>query len=291
METMQSILEKDKEKFLQALNSEDNAERAAAQVNRELSRILYVYNEQNESESVRKAAMQMITAVQAASTFLDSTGQTDVYHRTKREENSNGKLPAKFWIFAFLTVACAAGAVVMYILKGNPLGSVLELPLILVLLGLMIVFTFLTGMSSHKVAKRPEEEYMTHTSFDAMKIYRAVFASVVAIDRQLQDVRTEAAVAARKVRTETRGNLSDAELELLASLLETAMAEDSEGAQQTVSDISYYLHRKGAEVVRYSPEHKAWFDMMPSGAGAGTIRPAIVMDGNVLKKGLAAGGN
>ena len=46
METMQSILEKDKEKFLQLLNSEDDAERAAAQVNRELSRILYVFNEQ-----------------------------------------------------------------------------------------------------------------------------------------------------------------------------------------------------------------------------------------------------
>ncbi len=291
METMQSILEKDKEKFLQMLNSEDNAERAAAQVNRELSRILYVYNEQDESDAVKKAAMQMITAVQAASAFLDSTGQTDVYHRTRKEENSSGRLPVRFWLFAMLTVACAAGAVVMYILKGNPLGSVLELPLILVLLGLMVVFTFLTGMSAHKVAKQPQEEYMTHTSFDAMKIYRAVFASVVAIDRQLQDVRTEAAVSAKKVRTETRGNLSDAELELLSALLETAMAEDSEGAQQSISDISYYLHRKGAEVVRYTPEHRAWFDMMPSGAGSETIRPAIVMDGNVLKKGLAAGGN
>ena len=291
METMQSILEKDKEKFLQMLNSEDNAERAAAQVNRELSRILYVYNEQDESEAVKKAAMQMITAVQAAAAFLDSTGETDVYHRTRQEENSSGKLPARFWIFAMLTVSCAAGAVVMYILKGNPLGSVLELPLILVLLGLMVVFTFLTGMSSHKVTKKPTEEYMTRSTFDAMKIYRAVFASVVAIDRQLQDVRTEAAMTAKKVRTETRGNLSDAELELLSAILETAMAEESEGARQTVSDISYYLHRKGAEVVRYTPEHKAWFDMMPSGAGAGTIRPAIVMDGSVLKKGLAAGGN
>ena len=291
METMQSILEKDKEKFLQMLSSEDNAERAAEQVSRELSRILYVFNEQENSDVVRKAAMQMISAVQAASCLLGCSGETDVYRRTKKEENADGRLPARFWLFAMLTVACGAGAVVMYILKGNTLTSVLELPLILVLLGLMALFMFLTGMNAHKVAKNPKEEYMTHTTFDAMKIYRAVFTAVVAIDRQINDVRTDTAIAEKKQRTETRGNLSDAELELLASLLETGMAEEGEGAKQAVSEISYYLHRKGAEVVRYTPEHRAWFDMMPSGAGSETIRPAIVMDGNVLKKGLAAGGN
>ena len=290
METMQSILEKDKEKFLQLLNSEDDAERAAAQVNRELSRILYVFNEQDESDAVKKAAMQMITAVQASASLLDSAGATDVYHRTQQETNSNGHLPARFWIYVMLTVACGGGAVAMYILKGNPVSSVIELPLILAMLVLMIFFTFLSGRSAHKVTARPKEEYLTKTTFDAMKIYRSLFTTVVAIDRQLQDVRMDTAMAEKKQRIETRGNLSDAELDLLSSLLETALAEEGDGAKQTVSEISYYLHRKGAEVVHYSADHKPWFDMMPSGGGSGAIRPAIVMDGNVLRKGLAAGG-
>lgn len=290
METMQSILEKDKEKFLQMLNSEDDAEKAAAQVSRELSRILYVFNEQDESDEVKKAAMQMISAVQASTSFLDSAGETDVYHRTARETNSRGHLPVRFWLLAMATVACGGGAVVMYVLKGNPVSSIIELPLVLALLAGMIVFTFLTGQSAHKVDRKPQEEYLTRTTFDAMKVYRAVFTAVVAIDKQLQDVRTAAAMAAKKQRTETRGNISDAELELLGTLLETAMAEEGEGAQQTVSEIRYYLHRRGIDVVDYTSAHKPWFDMMPSAGTAGTIRPAIVMDGNVLKKGLAAGG-
>ena len=291
METMQTILEKDKDKFLQTLTGMKDPEKVSGQISRELSRILYVFNEQDESDAVKKAAMQMITSAQAMGSLVDCTGETTVYHRTKKETNSNGSLPFRFWFFLLLTVACGGGAAAMFILKGNTVTSIVELPIILVLLALMVLFTFLAGQGAHKESKKPKEEYLTATDYDPMKIYRALFTTVLAIDKQLSDVRMEEKSQQRKERAETHGDLSDAELDLLSSLLETAMADDDEGARQIVSEISYYLHQKGAETVQYTKEHQAWFDMMPSTGKAQTIRPAIVMDGMVLKKGLAAGGN
>ena len=50
------------------------------------------------------------------------------------------------------------------------------------------------------------------------------------------------------------------------------------------------LHRQQIEVVDYSEENARYFDLMP-GASAGTIRPALIADGSLLKKGLASKGN
>ena len=79
------------------------------------------------------------------------------------------------------------------------------------------------------------------------------------------------------------------DIQLLSDLLESAYGEaDSEHSRQIISELKFYLHRKNIEVIDYDGENRDYFELMPS-ESAGTIRPALVMAGSVLRKGLAAG--
>ena len=64
---------------------------------------------------------------------------------------------------------------------------------------------------------------------------------------------------------------------------------DPEFALEKIDEIKYYLHKQQIETVDYSEATKQYFDLMP-GIKSGTIRPALVADGKVLKKGLASTG-
>ena len=59
-------------------------------------------------------------------------------------------------------------------------------------------------------------------------------------------------------------------------------------SQTVISDVRFYLHRKGIEVLDYSEENKRMFSRMP-GKKAATLKPALVKDGKVLAKGLVTG--
>ena len=54
-----------------------------------------------------------------------------------------------------------------------------------------------------------------------------------------------------------------------------------------LADVKYYLHRHDIEAVDYSEKTESYFDVMPS-SRPGTLRPALVRNGKLLKKGLAA---
>ena len=58
---------------------------------------------------------------------------------------------------------------------------------------------------------------------------------------------------------------------------------------EKTGDVRYYLHNHGIDTVDYSPEHESWFELLPSEEET-TIRPALVSEGRLLVKGLAAGG-
>jgi hypothetical protein len=70
------------------------------------------------------------------------------------------------------------------------------------------------------------------------------------------------------------------------------------------ADIRYYLHQKDVDVLAWSEQNAAWFEMLPSAAGMKadgknsrsgdreedrvlTIRPALAQDSRLLKKGTA----
>lgn len=98
----------------------------------------------------------------------------------------------------------------------------------------------------------------------------------------------------------SRAALSEDELELFAGLLEAETSGDSGYALDQIGNVRFYLHRQGIETVDYTQEHDSWFERMPAAPGAGgvglfadrsvkTVRPALVRNGELVKKGIAAG--
>ena len=83
--------------------------------------------------------------------------------------------------------------------------------------------------------------------------------------------------------------MSDSELDIFSDLLTASYSRDPDYALEKIDDIKYYLHKQQIEAVDYSEETTRFFDMMPS-QRAGTIRPALVADGKLLRKGMASTG-
>ena len=76
-------------------------------------------------------------------------------------------------------------------------------------------------------------------------------------------------------------------MQLYSDLLEALYSGDAEYAFGRLEEIRYYLHGRQVEVVDCSGENAKYFDRMPSSV-SGTLRPALVSGGKLLKKGLAS---
>ncbi len=128
---------------------------------------------------------------------------------------------------------------------------------------------------------------------DPEKLWSSLRGALMVVDRNLEITREEEAVEHRKTLTarNSPGAFSGEEIELFSGLLEMADADNP----QMASDIRYYLHRREVDVIEWSQQYSAWFEMLPSMSGKGpggagevmTIRPALAQKGKLLKKGLA----
>ena len=74
---------------------------------------------------------------------------------------------------------------------------------------------------------------------------------------------------------------------IFSELLEAGYSGDGEFALERLGSVKFFLHKNGIDAVEWSPENDELFDRLPA-AESGTIRPALVSEGKLLKKGLAA---
>ena len=84
------------------------------------------------------------------------------------------------------------------------------------------------------------------------------------------------------------GTADDAMLDLLTALMEAKASGRSELAMRSLSQAEQYLHALGIELIAYDAAHAQLFDVLPTMGEARTIRPALVKDGRVLRRGAAA---
>lgn len=84
------------------------------------------------------------------------------------------------------------------------------------------------------------------------------------------------------------GTADDAMLDLLVALMEAKASGRDEMAMRSLSLAEEYLRMLGVEIVPYAPERDAMFDRLPTVGAARTVRPALVKDGRVLRRGVAA---
>jgi hypothetical protein len=139
-------------------------------------------------------------------------------------------------------------------------------------------------------------------TIDPEKLWSSLRGAVMVIDRNLEAAQESEKFDRQKDLAAAAGarGITPAEIELFSGLLEMADAD----SPQMAADIRYYLHQKDVDVLAWSEQNAAWFEMLPSAAGMKadgknsrsgdreedrvlTIRPALAQDSRLLKKGTA----
>lgn len=304
--TLQTLLEQEKERLISALGGADPVS-AVRSMNAALDRILYAFNDGEENPRVRAAADGMLQAAKAACSLADCAGETTIYGRTEYGKTAPGKRKlskggllllvlgligaASTVLGAQFLASSAAGLPPRWVLAGVPL--------------LTAAVLFFAGMLLRRGKETSKETLHAETKIDASLAYNRLLSVILVIDKRLEEVRSAARQEEKARLREQASALDGAELELLSRLLEDAYGRrgEDELAEEEISQIRFYLHQKNVEVVDWTDDavqqsgteggaaviNSSWFDMIPAYSG-GTIRPALVADGKLLKKGMASAG-
>ena len=291
MASFQNLLEQDKERFLSLLSKNTSTAAVIKDVEAEFDRLLYAFNNENENDAVKDAARQMIQTAKSAAAFLDTAGETRLWERTAYgAKTEKGKRSFFFWLFLVLSVLALAGYIgYLYYLMRTPLNSYRDYLPFALAVPVALLF-LLAGITSKRKKVEVKRDLEAEVSTDIQKVYRSVLSAVLVIDRNLEDIRTEERIQLRKQMKEHKDSLDKEEIDLLAHILESAYStKQEEASAEMISQIKYYLHGKKIDVVDLSEENSAWFDFIPA-YDEGTIRPAFVIEGMLIKKGLASGG-
>ena len=290
MATMQALLEKDKERFLHNMAAAKSSAEAVATVEEQYSRILSAYNEEEESDRVKSTAVYLSEALSSSAGYLNCDGESTIWSKSQyRPGVSKPKRSAWFFIFLLLGILClaAAAAWLIYFTDTLPPGD--EMLIGLGIAAAAALLLFLSGIFSARKKEENKQELYAETIPDGEKTYHILLNSVLTMDRILEQVRAAELLESRKALLEEKDSLKKEDIRLFSDLLESAYGEaDSEYGKQIVSEVKFYLHRKNIEVIDYDGDNRDLFELMPSKT-SGTIRPALVIAGSVLRKGLAAG--
>lgn len=320
--TLQSVFEEDRERLLSCISKVDR-EMAVRELQSELDRILVTFNDLEKDETVQETVSAMMQTARSAVMLLDTEGTARIYERTpygtdrkaqaansayieERSVRDRRSFSRNFrvWLLPAVGILC----MIWTVFSAAPLlGTEDGKSFLSVLLGILITAgtMFAAGKDLKTNSASGRGELYAETTVDPEKACRSLLSVILTMDQVVDTLRTSRKLQKRR-ELSTEGVQADpAELELMAQLLEDAYSrmDEEEQAQELCMQLKYYLHQKEIEVVDYEKRagslesagereallHEAWFDMIPA-YQPGTLRPALVRNGILLKKGLASNG-
>ena len=323
--TMQTVLEDDKERLLSRISDTDR-NGVIRELQSELDRVLMTFNEEESSEIIRETVNAMMQTARSAVNLIDIEGTARIFgqtqYRTGEKESTfttvskkknhtrghpAGKPSLRFWILLIMSILC----MIWTVYSAAPiLGTTDGKSFLHILAGAILTAgtAFAAGESIKSPGVFSAEKLFAEASVDPEKAYRALLSVILTMDQVVDSIRASEELKKRSALTgdQEHGVPADpAELELMAQLLEDAYSrkQEEEQAEELCMHLKYYLHQKEIDVVDYEKLqanpgtskdretllHEAWFDLIPAYA-PGTIRPALVRNGILLKKGLASNG-
>ena len=289
--SLAALMDEDKEMVLANIARDRSLPSAQAALEKEIDRVMYRYVEACGDAALRDSAQHILQAMKDTLPLMDAVGEAREWKQTY-EAPGAGKLrlggltAAGLLAGAVLVLASVVGVLI----AGKLTGALTFLKALLpaILGGALLVFS---GIRAAKPKKQKGEAAAipTRTEFlaDGEKAWHCLRGAMLLADGQLDRIRQQNAAASQRAASEAEGGpLPGAELELFAELLESAYAAGKDGAEQADA-IRFYLHKSRVDVVDYVPGRESWFEFLPAG-GEGTIRPALISEGKLVKKGMAA---
>lgn len=291
---MTDLLEKDRDSLITELAAAGTADKAVRVLENEMDKLLLRHNEQCESDRERESAAYMMQAVRLSLPLIDSNGAVKVWERGGGPVDEGGSFKISFLVLFILGLAlCVFGFGPMFFDSYIAAEANVRNDVILhgsaTVVGLICLYFSGYMYSRPKQAGR-KKEHQVEIRVDADKIYRNFRTAILSIDQSLEEI----SAAERWSKRDQAGSIdgrtvTSSELDLFSDLLAAAYSGDAEYALEKIEQIKYFLHKQQIEVVDYGSETAKYFDLMP-GAKAATIRPALVAQGGLLRKGLASTG-
>ena len=278
--SLSAFLEEDREHILSELKADPSETHAKEVLSRELERLMYRAAEADMGES----AQNMLITVRNTLPIIESVSDVEEWRKTE-----SGKRKRSFPVFPI--VLLAAGVAFILLGRGTALSSIL-----LTVGGCIELGTgaYLIGKSSRKggsgrdnrISAEVERKFLV----DPEDAYHVLAAVTIAADHSLELERDRMLLEDSAAGTSKTAQRT--EIEFYSELLEYVYRQlrsekDADDAREQIDYIRYYLHTTGIDVTDYSPEHAGWFELLPGGQTL-TIRPALTMDGTVLRKGIAS---
>ena len=292
---MLDYLEKDKSQVMAQLDQAGSPEKAQKVLSQTLQKLLFQYNEDCGEPQEREAAAYMLQTAQMALPLVDTAGEPKVWERPAGMDGAGSPVKASGRSTGFLIAGLIALGVSLVAAATRSMGilGALSLPVILIALALAFVLIYLAGYyrgAPAAAGKKKNPMYQVEMLTDTQKAFQCLRAIVISVDQTLEQIGAGLKWEKDREGFEIEDKADAAQIELFSSLLEAAASGDGQFALDQLEQVKYYLHTKQIEAVDYSSDTAAWFDVMPS-TRTGTIRPALVSGGRLLKKGLASGGN
>ena len=285
MKEISELLNEDRESVLNALTAAGDAAQARTVADREWDRLLMKYQEQQEDPEAGADAVAVLQSIRACTAFADTVGKTKVWTREMLAAQKKKKFPVGAVIFLIAALLCAVAAVTLLAASYPEIQTGNDWWIAIAVTAGAVIFALLSGLFFTKKEKADEAEMKVEIRPDAQKFWRAMQEAALTADRQLA-LRAEERKAFAARTAEEGNRLSREETDLYAALLEAKYSKDGDFALDALGDLSYFLHKKEIEAVEYAKDKERLFECLP-GESTATLRPALLQDGKLLKKGLA----
>ena len=286
--TLLELLESDREMVLAALNRDRSPAAAQAALEKALDRVALRYAEQCADAASRDAAQSILRALRSALPLVDSVGEVRRWQRTAPDPAARRIKPATLGLMALGVVLELAVMLGLLITGGRLTGAVAFLEALLpAALGMAALYW--AGLKQGKPPKQRDAAPDLRDEFliDADKVWHHLRGMLLLADSAVESARSQAAVDQQRQATAGQGPLDRAQAELFAGLLENCYAQDGADSREMAEGIRFYLHGMGVEAADYAAGREAWFEFLPA-QKPGTIRPALLYDDKLVKKGLAS---
>lgn len=179
----------------------------------------------------------------------------------------------------------AAGVLVLAALAAYELIDGQAMFALLQVIGVLLML--LSGMRRPARAETDTARAEGVIVYDAAETVRAMGELCQAVDICVSDL---ALIGRDGGALRLSGTVDDATLDLLCALMEAKASGRDALAMRSLSQVEQYLHMLGIEPVFYSADQAAMFDLLPTLSGDRTVRPALVKEGRLLRRGVAACG-
>lgn len=290
--TLTELFESDSDALRTSLSGGCTIQAAMDQVEKALNRLSMRYMGECADEALREQAQYLINTLKDALPFMDLSGDV---HSWKRDVTPADAQRAQFNVKCIAMLAVGAILILSGFISlgaGNPVTAAIAM--LLAAGGGVLLFLGGRATVPKPVGESTDAAVRTEILVDADKLMHALKGMLLSADGRLETYAREQAGQRRAehsaVLPAADVQVGEGPVDLMSDLLEIAYAQldgpSDADAREMIAGIRYYLHGQGIELEDYTQPHRAFFEMLPSPQG-GTMRPAMVRNGKLVKKGLA----